>query len=94
MVNWRKLAVGEAVAVCAKAVFVLVGCADSTAAMVWYTCVWLGVGELTGKLFAEIRVINCQSKKMTPEATNSHTKAVSQLKRTGDPFSLDIGKPF
>jgi hypothetical protein len=73
---------------------VLVGWADSTAAKVWNTWVWFGVGELTGRLLAEIRAINCQSKKITPEATNNHTRAVSQLKRTGDPFEEDIGNPF
>jgi hypothetical protein len=76
------------------AVPVLVGCAVSTAAIVWYIWVWFGVGELTGRLLAEIRVINCQSTKLTPEATNNHTRAVSQLKRTGDPFVEDIGDAF
>jgi hypothetical protein len=41
-------------------------------------------------LLAEMRVITCQSTKMIPAATNNHTKAVSQLNRTGDPFEEDI----
>ncbi len=84
------LSVGDGVPLRAVAVTWLVGCEVSTAAIVWYTWVRLGVGVLRGSLLVEIRLISCHNKKIIPAATSNHTKTVSRLKRIGVPFLVDI----
>ena len=79
-------AVDEGVPVRAPSVAGALGWPVNTAAMVRYTCVGLGVGVVSGRLLAEIRLITCHNKKITPAATSSQTNTVSKLKRTGVPF--------
>ncbi len=85
-----RVCTGEGVMVGGTGVDVTLAWAVSTAAIVWYTSVGLGVGVLRGRLLTEIRLITCHSKKLTPPATSSQTNTVSKLKRTWVACLADI----